>query len=182
LRRILAYPLRFLDQFLDRIIAGLGAILLAQFPQYFGQYLQRLGGHLNELRHQVAEYEEAAAALGLTLNEYIDEHLQAGSEIFVSTGQIIVDLVERLAQMETAFAALTGASLPTRWLVFISQADWSIAAETWRHFTPGVPTTVEGLIYAGAGLLLGWGLYTLFKALCRPFIRLFGTKDEGHSP
>ena len=55
MRRILAYPLRFLGSILDRIIAGLGAILLAQFPQYFGQYLQRLGGHLNELRHRVAE-------------------------------------------------------------------------------------------------------------------------------
>ena len=102
---MLAYPLRFLDQFLDRVIAGLGAILLAQFPQYFGQYLQRLGGHLNELRHQVAEYEEAAASLGLTLGEYINEHLQAGSEIFVSTGRIMVELTGRLAEMEAAFAA-----------------------------------------------------------------------------
>jgi hypothetical protein len=179
---LLAYPLRFLDQFLDRVIAGLGAILLAQFPQYFGQYLQRLGGHLNELRHQVAEYEEAAASLGLTLGEYINEHLQAGSEIFVSTGRIMVELTGRLAEMEAAFAALTGASLPARWLVFIKYADWSIAAETWRHFTPGVPTTVEGLIYAGAGLLLAWSLYSLLKALCRPFFRLFGAKKEGHNP
>ncbi|MEW5784629.1 MAG: DUF2937 family protein [Bacillota bacterium] len=171
MKKIAAIPLRFLSSFLDRVFALLGAGLPAQFPQFFGQYLQRLGGHLDELRLQVAQYEAAAAALGIPLNEYIEEHLHSGLEIFASTGQMIAQLVERLAQMEAAFSALIGASPISRWWVFISRADWSIALQTWRNFTPGVPTTVEGLIYAAGGLLMGWGLYTLLRALAEPLFK-----------
>jgi len=30
---------------------------------------------------------------------------------------------------------------------------------------PGIPTIVEGLTYALAGLLFGWGIYSLFKTV-----------------
>ena len=172
--KAMAHPRRFLNDLLDRIFALVGAVLLAQFPQYFGQYLQRLGGHLEELRLQVAEYEKAAAALGLSLTAYIEEHLQARSEVFLSTGQVIVKLIDRLERMEAAFAALRDASLFNRWWVFTAQADWTIAKQTWNDFTAGVPTTGEGLLYAGAGLLLGWGLFLLLKSLTAVlFQRLF---------
>jgi hypothetical protein len=173
LKRLLFHPLMFLNGFVDRAFALLGAILLAQFPQFFGQYLQRLGGHLDEARRTVAAYETAAAALGLSLEEYIEHHLTSGSELFVSSGRVILGLVERFAQLQASFNALAGADPLTRWWVFLKEAELAIAVQTWRGFTPGVPTTAEGLIYAGAGLLLGWGLFALLKSLARPFWRRF---------
>ncbi len=177
MKMLLRYPFRFLGGLLDRACALLGAVLLAQFPQYFGQYLQRLGGHLDELRATVYTYEQAAAALGLTLDQFIEEHLLAESEVLAASGNIIVNLLERLHRLEQSMSALLQADPLNRWFIFLREADWSIARQTWSAFTPGVPTTAEGLAYAGAGLMLGWGLYSLLKAVGQPvFRRIFASK------
>jgi hypothetical protein len=149
----------------DRIFAVIGAVVLSQFPQFYGQYMQRLGGHLDEAKLMLQQYLDAAAALGLSLDEYIREHLESGSEVFTSTGRIIADLVERVQVLEQAYQALQGANMFSRWFVFLREVDWSIAAGTWDNFVPGVPTTLEGLVYALTGLLIGWGLYSLLKSL-----------------
>jgi hypothetical protein len=164
-KRLLRYPLRFLNGLLDRAFALLGALILAQFPQFYGQYLQRLGGHIDELRRTVEVYEQAASALGISLEQYIEEHLAAESEVIASSGEIISNLVERLWQLESSFQALIQATPLTRWVVFLQNADWSVVRQCLHRFTPGVPTTAEGLVYAGAGLLLGWGLYALGRLL-----------------
>jgi len=168
LKKLLRYPLRFLSGLLDRLAALLGATLLAQFPQFYGQYLQRLGGHIDELRRTLSAYEQAAATLGLSLDQYIEEHLAADSQVIASSGEIIADLAARLWQLEEALQALVSATPLTRWFVFIRHADWSIARQCWHSFTPGLPTTPEGLVYAGVGLLLGWFLYSLAQALLSP--------------
>lgn len=156
-------PVRFLDGILDRAFCILGAVALSQFPQFFGQYMQRLGGHLAEARLALAQYEAAAGALGLTLEDYIQEHLDSASPVFVSSGEVIRGLLERVHHLELSYQALQGATIFNRWFVFLREADWSIASGTWENFMPGVPTTFEGLTYALAGLLLGWGIYALIK-------------------
>ena len=158
-------PFKFLDGIADRVVAALGAVALSQFPQYYGQYLQRLGGHLDEARRTLELYSRAAAELNLTLEEYIMEHLYSGSEIFISSGEVMQELVERYEALQNAYLALQDANIYTRWLVFLREVDWSIASATWENFMPGVPTTMEGLAYAFTGLLVGWGLYALVKSL-----------------
>lgn len=172
----ISHPLRFIDGILDRIISIIGAVAFSQFPQFFGQYMQRLGGHLAEAKRTLAQYISAAEALNLTLEEYIKEHLESGSEVFVSSGKVIQDLLERMQTLELSYQALQDATIYNRWLVFLREVDWSIAAGTWGNFVPGVPTTVEGLTYALAGLLLGWGAYTLFKSLASFPMKALKTK------
>ncbi|MDW7740468.1 MAG: DUF2937 family protein [Bacillota bacterium] len=169
-------PLQFLDGILDRVSTVIGAVALSQFPQFFGQYMQRLGGHLDEARRALNEYIEAAAALNLTLEEYIHEHLSSGSEIFRSSGEVIQRLVERVNSLEQAYSALQDSTIYNRWLIFLREVDWSIAAGTWENFTPGVPTTAEGLTYALAGLLIGWGIYTALKKAVYAPIKALGKK------
>lgn len=171
MKHLATFPLRILNGFLDRACALVGALLMAQFPQFFAQYIQRLGGHLDEARLVVATYEQAAADTGLSLEQYITEHLASGSEIFTSSGEVMVYIVERLHYLERSFVALADAAPLTRWWVFLTRADWTIAGQAWRDFTPGVPTTLEGLIFAAIGLFLGWGLYTLLKTIFRPIAR-----------
>ena len=151
---------------------------MSQFPQFYGQYMQRLGGHLDEARLMLQQYIDAAAALGLSLDAYIREHLESGSEVFTSTGRIIADLVERVQTLEQAYQALQGAGVFSRWFVFLREVDWNIAAGTWENFVPGVPTTLEGLLYALTGLLIGWGLYVLLKSLIAIPIKAFGQKNK----
>ncbi|MFO8192550.1 MAG: DUF2937 family protein [Bacillota bacterium] len=163
--KMIRKPLQFIDGIVDRICSVIGAVALSQFPQFFGQYMQRLGGHLDEAKRALEQYIRAAEALDLTLEEYIREHLQSGSEIFVSSGEVIQGLVERVNSLEQSYQALEGATIYNRWFVFLREVDWSIASGTWENFVPGVPTTVEGITYALAGLLIGWGIYAFFKMI-----------------
>lgn len=156
---------QFLDGIADRVCAVLGAIGLSQFPQFFGQYMQRLGGHLNEARRIFEQYQKAAADAGLSLEAYVQEHLNATSEVFVSSGRVIEDLVNRYYELEQSYLALADSNIYNRWFVFIKEVDWEIAAGTWNNFVPGVPTTIEGLFYAITGLLAGWGIYAALKAV-----------------
>ncbi|MBW6463072.1 MAG: DUF2937 family protein [Firmicutes bacterium] len=156
-------PIKFIDGIADRLFAAFGAVALSQFPQFYGQYIQRLGGHLDEARRMLQQYIDAAASLELTLEEYIIEHLESGSSVFITSGEVIQGLLERYEALERAYTALQDANIYTRWFVFLREVDWSIAAGTWQNFMPGVPTTLEGLVYALTGLLVGWGIYSLFK-------------------
>lgn len=163
-------PIKILDNITDRVFAALGAVGLSQFPQFFAQYMQRLGGHLDEARRVFDQYARAAADAGLSIDDYILEHLNSGSEVFRTSGRVIESLVSRFYELEQSYKALENANIYNRWLVFLREVNWSIAAGTWENFVPGVPTTIEGLAYALAGLLLGWGLYAAIKGvLSYPF-------------
>lgn len=157
---------KFLDGIADRICAVLGAVGLSQFPQFYGQYMQRLGGHLSEARRIYDQYQQAAADAGLSLEAYIQEHLNATSDIFVSSGQVIENLVNRYFELEQSYLALADSNIFNRWFVFLKEVDWEIAVGTWNNFVPGAPTTMEGLVYAIAGLLAGWGIYAGLKTIC----------------
>lgn len=161
--KLLRKPIILIDGILDRISAVLGAVALSQFPQFYGQYLQRLGGHLDEARRTLEQYRQAAAAFDLTLEEYIQIHIDSESEIFESSGVVIQGLLERFEALQSSYLALQDANIFNRWFIFIREVDWSIAAGTWQNFVPGVPTTTEGLVYALTGLLVGWGIYYLLK-------------------
>jgi len=175
---ILKRVLKFFDSFLDRVSALIGALILSQFPQYYGQYLQRLGGHLDEARATVSRYENAAAELGLTLEEYIQHHLDSTSEVFVSSGLVIQAVVERYHSLFHSFNALIEANIMNRWFIFLREAELDIMRNTWQNFVPGIPTTIEGITYALLGLLVGWGLYVAIKMLIALPMRLMAKKQE----
>jgi hypothetical protein len=177
------YPLRVLNGLVDRVLALVGAIAFAQFPQYFAQYIQRLGGHLDEARRSVSQYQNVAASYSMSLQEYINIHLTSGNKIFVSTGKVISGLVERLQHLESAFRALHDSTPWNRGWVFLREMDSEIARRTWENYTPGVPTTAEALVYALIGLLIGWGLYQGVKKLVGlPFRKTASPKPLPQKP
>jgi hypothetical protein len=45
--------------------------------------------------------------------------------------------------------------------VFLAHADWGIARATLSIFRPAVPTTLEGALYACAGIIMVLGAYHL---------------------
>lgn len=165
MKKIFAYPLRVFEGLLDRILAAIGALVFVQFPMFYAQYLQRLGGHLDEAERIVTKYTEAAVANRLTLTEYINVHLQSENNVFVSTGRVISDAVLRWQRLNEAYHALRDAAPPARLLVFLRWMEPGIVRQTWTDFTPGVPTTVEAAVYAAIGVLIVWAVYRGIKAL-----------------
>lgn len=163
MKRILFYPLWALESLFDRALAIIGSISLAQFPQFYSQYLQRLGGHLDEARRIVAEYSKTAASFNLSLHDYIGIHQTASDPVLQSTGTIIDNSLARLAYLEKSFQALENSTLLNRWWLFLTNLDSAIFRQTCSQYTPGLALTIESLIYALSGLLITWAIYQSMK-------------------
>jgi Protein of unknown function (DUF2937) len=144
---------------LDRVLCVAGAVFFAQAPEFMQQYLQRLGGHLDEARRQLQQFQRTAESSGLTLDRLITQTGSNSDAAIAKLGGVMTEAVSRVQHLESAQVALEHASLWTRPFVFLKQVDPEIARGTWSFFKPAVPTTAEGLIYAVVGMLLLIGTY-----------------------
>ena len=118
---------------------ALVAAVAAQLPAFVQQYLQRLGGHLDEARYMAAQ-----AATG-----------DAYRELAPAARAVVLRTTETRAEtLAAAHDAIAGAGDLTRPLVFLTHIDEAIAAATWRMFEPGLPLGWGGAAYglAAAGL------------------------------
>jgi hypothetical protein len=155
---------RFGETILDRVLCVAGAVGLSQAPEFFQQYLQRLGGHLDEARRQLASFEVVAKQSGITLQQLIDTTKAQTAEPVAKLGGVIAETQARVESLATAETALREASVWERPFVFLSHLDHGIAARTWEVFKPAVPVTAEGFVYAAVGMLLALAIYQLVIA------------------
>jgi len=144
---------------IDRLLCVMGAVLFSQLPEFIQQYLQRLGGHLDEARRQLDQFREVATKSGLTLDQLMAKSQANAEETVARLGQLMHATAARVDALAGADAAIRHASILTRPFVFIRHADFSIVRATWSIFKPAVPTTVEGMLYAGLGVLMILAFY-----------------------
>ncbi len=158
-----------LDSVVDRVLCVAGAVLLSQAPEFMQQYFQRLGGHLDEARRQLAQFRHTAEMSGLTLDQLIHQTAINSDSAVAKLSGVMTDAVARVNSLQAAYDALDTASLWTRPTVFLQHLDSGIARATWAAFKPAVPTTLEGLAYALVGMFLLLGIYSL--GIKRPIVR-----------
>lgn len=145
------------------LFAAAGAAAAAQFPAFYGQYLQNLSGRLAQVRADLAPVLDDARARGLSLGEYLARAEREGGEL---TGTLVAgyrSAHRALQRLENAHTALSEAGPLDRPLVLLRHLDWRIAGSAAEGFAPGLPLTAEGGAYALAGLLLGLGLLWLLE-------------------
>jgi hypothetical protein len=174
LPRILRSASEGAERLLDRILCVAGAVLFSQFPEFMQQYLQRLEGHLDEARLTVDRFRAAAAQSGMSLDQLVAGTAQNPDPSMGRLGGVIQAAVARVAELTSADAALRGASVVGRPFVFIAHMDRGIARATLAIYKPAVPTTVEGLAYAGLGIVLVLAIYHL--AVRGPIARHLGRR------
>jgi hypothetical protein len=134
-------------------------VTFSQVPEFIQQYLQRLGGHLDEARRQLDQIQASAASSGLTL-EQLTAHTAAASDPAVARlGGILKEAAARVDSLAAAENAIRHASILERPFVFLGHLDPEIARATWGIFKPALPTTAEGLIYSLVGILVFFGGY-----------------------
>lgn len=147
------------ETLLDRVLCVAGAITLSQAPEFFQQYLQRLGGHLDEARRVLVRFEAVARESGLTLTQLIETTRSEASAPVAKLGGVMAEAQTRAQALAQAESALRDADMWARPWVFLRHVDTEIARGTWVVFKPAVPVTAEGFCYAAAGMLLALGLY-----------------------
>ena len=149
------------ERLLDRVLCVCGAVLFSQLPEFMQQYLQRLEGHLDEARLQLEHFRQAAAQSGMSLDQLMAGAARNPDPSMGRLGGVVASLIARVDSLAAADAALRQASAWSRPFVFAAHADLGIARATWAIYRPAVPTTAEGLAYAGAGIVLVLAVYHL---------------------
>ncbi len=151
-----------------------GAAGLSQFPEFSQQYMQRLGGAVDELTRQVDRYSEDASKLDLSLDAYIDQLSTEGDLANTQAGNMRSDIL-RHTRLSEALGALEGAGPFMRARLAAYMGDRDVAGEAYAAFKPAVPVTMEGAAFAGTGFFAGWaGLSVVFALLGRLWAGLRG--------
>lgn len=140
-----------------------GALLLSQFPEFFQQYTQRLGGRLDEVTAQVTALERRAAEAGKDLSGYLRVFLLHRDADVRREGLELRSLVHRKDKLGESYEALTGADNWWRAGQFAKHVDWEVAQSTMSVYRPAMPVTPESAIYAGAGF--GGGVLVFLTVL-----------------
>ena len=142
------WTLRKCDALLGTIMATVAGLCLAQLPAFIQQYLQRLGGHVDEAQlnlSQILAGEQARTLDAPTLDV------------------LTVSLEARVNALAAGEQAISGASASVRPFIFFREFDIDIAAATLRVFEPALPLSIAGLVYALVGIVAGWIIYELLK-------------------
>jgi hypothetical protein len=174
LRRPLAALVVAAESYCDRIVCVCGAILAAQAPEFIQQYLQRLGGHLDEAQRQLAAFHSAAIAAGKGWGQFVADTAGNPDPGLAKLGHTMADSAARAEHLAAAYAALREASVWSKPWAFLTHFDAEIAHATAGAFKPAVPTTAEGATYAVAGVTVALVLWYLLVRL--PLRRRFSGK------
>ncbi|WP_341368824.1 DUF2937 family protein [Yoonia sp. BS5-3] len=154
-----------------------GAGALSQFPEFSQQYLQRLGGQVDELTRFVKDFDASALAEGLGREEALE---QLGGEGFADRHQADMrSTFARHARLSEHLQVLQEASALERLTLVHRMADSETLAATWGDYSPAVPASLAGVASAGTGFLGGWALMAALLASCTaPFRRLKARRPE----
>lgn len=133
-----------------------GAILLSQFPAFHQQYMQRLGGHVDELRLSVAALDDRAANAGLGRYDYIRRLTGNADPVVVGEGEALLGMVSRYVDLSASMERLS--NLPSYYVAgaMIMEMDREIGMATIRTFQPALPLTLNGIGHVLAGFFIGY--------------------------
>lgn len=162
---------RFLDSVLDRIFAILGFLFFAQGPEFIQQYIQRLGGHIDELVVQINKIKEMAEFSGKSIQQYIEKFKSSSDTDFAGQGSFMQDILERHQSFQQVLTQLSEKNPFLKPYYFVKNLDMQVARETFNSFVPGISFTLEGIIYGIIGIFFGVALYKMIKEIIKfPFV------------
>jgi len=145
-----------------------GALCLSQAPEFSQQYRQRLGGALDELARVAVDFDADAAKNGLTREQALAVY-QASDQQFLKDRGVrmasVLGRMELLSAQARWFETLPPLARP---VALARGYDEALTSGAWRDYRPGLPLTVDGAVWAGAGFLAAAGLFGLASM---PFAR-----------
>lgn len=145
---------------LRRLVAGAGgiglAVVLSQFPEYAQQYTQRLGGAVDELRVITSDFDRAAQEGGLDRAQALQRYNASNDDFLAGRGTSMTATFQRYETLSRTLAEIEGAGPIQRLQSLPAYLDSDIGRRTLDAYRPAMPVTVEGILYAGAGFIIGY--------------------------
>lgn len=135
------------------LLVGLGLSQSAEFAQ---QYLQRLGGAVDELRTVVERFDATAGAENLTRQEALDRLARNADPIAVRQGESAAAALARFDAVSRRYDELLRTTPLFRPFAMLADPDGAIIERAAGDFRPAVPVTPDGFLLAFFGFVGGW--------------------------
>jgi len=133
---------------LDRVILVCAAVAGGLIPGFIAQYRQRLGGHLDQARLDLAPWQKLADQFYQgDIDKLIQYHLSSTDATFHAEGAIIRTLVATVHQLQAAVDAMHG-SLASQALYLAVHADPALLHATFADWVPAFALSGEGIAFA----------------------------------
>ena len=139
---------RKLDALIAAIFVGVAAIAASQAQVFMVQYVQRLGGHLDEARAQLTSVET-----GLRYKLMSD----------AVRGELQADARHRVDVLQKSYDSIAHANVFAKPLALVRHPDMTLVTGTWHDFVPALPVTPESLAYVMIGVFAGFLVYEILK-------------------
>ena len=137
-----------LDSFLGAAVIAAAGVAASQAQAFMVQYVQRLGGHLDEASAQLSNVQNGLRYR--LMSETVRKELGA-------------DAGGRVADLKAAYDAIAEANFFVKPFALLRHADATMLAATWRDFVPALPATADGYAYVGMVMILGFVVYEAAK-------------------
>ena len=152
-----------LGSLIDRLCVVAGAFVGSQIPQFMQQYTQRLAGHVEALQKLLNQLRQIASLSNKSLEQYIQKFKDNTDPDFIQQGDFMQGILSRWEELQQTLNHLTQSSIWLRPYYFLKDLQPDIAHSTLDSYQPGLSLTVEGLCYAGAGMIIGWIFYQIIS-------------------
>jgi hypothetical protein len=137
-----------LDTFLGAAAVAASGVAASQAQAFVVQYVQRLGGHLDEAKIHLANVQNGLRYRLMSDTVRKELHTEASA---------------RVADLQNAYTAIADANLVVKPFALLRHGDAAMLAGTWRDFVPALPATADAIAYIIIAMILGFVLYELVK-------------------
>jgi len=142
---------------LVNITGGVGlGVLLSQFPEYSQQYVQRLGGAVDELATVVSDFDATATATGSTRTQALSS-MMAGDAFLKRRGTDMERTINRFEYLDESYTLLKDAGAYERLAYLRRFGDPQITKNAWGDFQPAIPLSFDALLLLFGGYIFGYG-------------------------
>ena len=147
--------LSIINSIIDRCFFTITFILGVQLPEFIQQYQQRLSGHLNESKLQLAQFETIAQQhFDGSLITMISRYKSNSEASIVNTGELIERLTHRVQYLTDHLEQITSTDYLNQIYLFVRHLDQQIAIATTEQFSMAIPVELHA-IATGATLAIG---------------------------
>lgn len=168
----------FLRNLFDRVLLLAAFVAGGLVPGFIAQYVQRLGGRLDQARLDLEPWQKIADQFhGGDIEKLIQYHLNSVDPTFHSEGVVIRALVDTVHQLQSAVEALH-TTLFHQVSYLALHADPGLARATYSDWVPTFALSAEGLLFA---LLFATVLWLVFQAIWGLFALAGGRLRRGRA-
>ena len=130
------------------------ALVFSQAPEFMQQYVQRLGGAIDELTRIVRHFDEDALRSGYDRAVALQVMGNNSERLVRDQGVRMAENIARLSRLRAQQDALREGGSFRRFVDFAVNVDGPLMRKTMDDYAPAVPLTIEGAVSAVGGFFV----------------------------